>query len=73
MDNSGVGGSRNILDIINPNDIEKLVVLKDASATAIYGSRAANGVIMITTKKVKQRIFLFNYGTKAFSIILIKQ
>jgi iron complex outermembrane receptor protein len=65
MDNSGVGGSRNILDIINPNDIENLVVLKDASATAIYGSRAANGVIMITTKKGKDKEFSFNYGTKA--------
>jgi TonB-linked SusC/RagA family outer membrane protein len=65
MDNSGVGGSRNILDIINPNDIENLVVLKDASATAIYGSRAANGVIMITTKKGKNKEFSFNYGTKA--------
>ena len=65
MDNSGVGGSRNILDIINPNDIENVVVLKDASATAIYGSRAANGVIMITTKKGKDRDFSFNYGTKA--------
>ncbi|MGB2088622.1 MAG: TonB-dependent receptor plug domain-containing protein, partial [Psychroflexus salarius] len=53
IDNGGVGGSRNPLNIINPNDIASITVLKDASATAIYGSRAANGVIQITTKKGK--------------------
>lgn len=47
----GISGSRNVLNIINPNDIETFTVLKDASATAIYGSRASNGVIIITTKK----------------------
>jgi len=47
----GVAGSRNGLNFINPNDIETFTVLKDASATAIYGSRASNGVILITTKK----------------------
>jgi TonB-dependent SusC/RagA subfamily outer membrane receptor len=41
----------NSLTTINPNDIETFTVLKDASATAIYGSRASNGVIIITTKK----------------------
>ncbi|MDO5655695.1 MAG: SusC/RagA family TonB-linked outer membrane protein [Flavobacteriaceae bacterium] len=46
-----VGGSRNILNSINPNDIESISVLKDASATAIYGSRGGNGVIIIETKK----------------------
>jgi len=46
-----VNGSRNPLSLINPNDIETFTVLKDASATAIYGSRASNGVIIITTKK----------------------
>ncbi|WP_299709269.1 SusC/RagA family TonB-linked outer membrane protein [uncultured Tenacibaculum sp.] len=51
--NSNVGGSRGILATINPNDIESFSVLKDASATAIYGSRASNGVIIITTKKGK--------------------
>lgn len=45
-----IGGSRNILESINPNDIESMTILKDASATAIYGSRASNGVIIITTK-----------------------
>ena len=65
LDNEGIGGSRNTLNLINPNDIESMVVLKDASATAIYGSRAANGVILITTKKGKNKEFTFNYGTKA--------
>jgi iron complex outermembrane receptor protein len=51
LDNGGVSGNRNPLNIINPNDIESITVLKDASATAIYGSRAAGGVILITTKK----------------------
>ncbi len=46
-----IGGSRNNLNIVNPNDIESFTVLKDASATAIYGSRASNGVIIITTKR----------------------
>lgn len=44
-------GMTNVLAMINPNDIESFTVLKDASATAIYGSRASNGVIIITTKK----------------------
>ncbi|MGI4762777.1 MAG: SusC/RagA family TonB-linked outer membrane protein [Janthinobacterium lividum] len=48
---SGVSGASNPLSLINPNDIETFTVLKDASATAIYGSRASNGVILITTKK----------------------
>lgn len=47
----GAQGSRNALNAINPADIEDFIVLKDASATAIYGSRASNGVILITTKK----------------------
>ena len=51
IDNNGVSGMSNPLAMINPNDIESFTVLKDASATAIYGSRASNGVIIITTKK----------------------
>ena len=51
MDNDGVKGMSNPLSLVNPNDIETFTVLKDASATAIYGSRASNGVIIITTKK----------------------
>lgn len=60
VDNNSIGGSRSILSSINPNDIESFSVLKDASATAIYGSRASNGVIIITLKK----------GTKTFSASL---
>jgi TonB-linked SusC/RagA family outer membrane protein len=51
VDNGAVGGNRNVLNIINPNDIETFTVLKDASAAAIYGNRASGGVILITTKK----------------------
>ena len=53
IDNNTATGMSNILANINPNDIETFTVLKDASATAIYGSRASNGVIIITTKKGK--------------------
>lgn len=53
VDNDGVSGMRNPLSTINPNDIETFTILKDASATAIYGSRASNGVVIITTKKGK--------------------
>jgi TonB-dependent starch-binding outer membrane protein SusC len=56
IDNNGVTGSANFLSFMNPNDIETFTVLKDASATAIYGSRASNGVILITTKKGKTGI-----------------
>ena len=52
------GGSRGVLATINPNDIESFSVLKDASATAIYGSRGANGVIIITTKKGRKEYSL---------------
>lgn len=48
-----IQGQGNFLSMINPNDIESMTVLKDASSTAIYGSRASNGVILITTKKGK--------------------
>ncbi len=51
MDNNGVKGLANPLSMVNPQDIESFNVLKDASATAIYGSRGSNGVIIITTKK----------------------
>ena len=62
----GAQGSRNALNAINPEDIEDFVVLKDASATAIYGSRASNGVILITTKKGNANQPLkFEYGFQA--------
>lgn len=53
LDNSDTGVASNPLNFLNPNDIESIDVLKDASATALYGSRASNGVIVITTKKGK--------------------
>ena len=53
----------NPLNIINPSDIERIDILKDASATAIYGSRAANGVIIITTKKAAEGISTLSYDT----------
>ena len=51
IDNNGISGAGNALSLINPDDIENITILKDASAAAIYGSRAANGVIIVTTKK----------------------
>lgn len=51
VDNTGIAGASNPLSLINPNDIENITVLKDASSTAIYGSRASNGVIIVTTKR----------------------
>lgn len=56
IDNNTIGGSRSVLSTINPNEIESFTVLKDASATAIYGSRASNGVIIITTKKASNEL-----------------
>ncbi|NJM17087.1 MAG: TonB-dependent receptor plug domain-containing protein, partial [Bacteroidales bacterium] len=60
------------LSSINPNDIESIQVLKDASATAIYGSRASNGVILITTKSGKEGKgslkINYNYGFSALSM-----
>ncbi len=53
VDNEDISGMRNSLNTIHPSDIETFTVLKDASATAIYGSRASNGVIIINTKKGK--------------------
>ncbi len=50
----GSGGSKNPLSFINPEDIESIDILKDASSTAIYGARGANGVILVTTKKGKK-------------------
>ena len=53
MEGNSVTGSSNPLSLINPENIENMTILKSASATAIYGSRASNGVIIITTKKGK--------------------
>ena len=62
MGNSAPDGLSNPLSTINPSDIESFTVLKDASATAIYGSRASNGVIIITTKKGKSGSVKINYS-----------
>jgi TonB-dependent starch-binding outer membrane protein SusC len=62
IDNKGPSGISNQLAAINPNDIETFTVLKDASASAIYGSRAANGVIIITTKKGKAGKMQLSYN-----------
>jgi TonB-linked SusC/RagA family outer membrane protein len=64
IDNNGISGSANALALINPNDIESFNILKDASATAIYGSRASNGVIIITTKKGRSGKMRFNFSTQ---------
>ncbi len=63
LDNGGISGAANALSLINPNDIESFNILKDASATAIYGSRASNGVIIITTKKGKSGKPRVNFNT----------
>lgn len=60
---SGIKGSPSVLSTINPNDIENFTVLKDASAAAIYGSRASNGVIIITTKKGKSGAAAFSFSS----------
>ena len=65
LDSGGVGGSRNGLNVINPDDIESMTILKDASATAIFGSRAANGVVLITTKKGKTGEIKFSFSSRS--------
>lgn len=60
---SGIAGANNPLALLNPNDIESFNILKDASATAIYGNRATNGVIIITTKKGRTGSFHLNFST----------
>ena len=66
ISNESPAGSRNFLATLDPNTVESISVLKDASATAIYGSRASNGVIIITTKKGGKKLkvdYNFQYGT----------
>lgn len=62
LESRGISGMANPLATINPNDIETFTVLKDASATAIYGSRASNGVILITTKQGSQGKMTVSYN-----------
>ena len=72
MDNASMPGVSNPLSMVNPNDIETFTVLKDASATAIYGSRASNGVILITTKKGKagQKMKVSYDGNVSFGTVM---
>lgn len=62
LDNSDNGVATNPLNFLNPNDIESIEVLKDASASALYGSRASNGVVVITTKKGKAGTSQMNFS-----------
>ncbi|MCD7973333.1 MAG: TonB-dependent receptor [Candidatus Azobacteroides sp.] len=72
VDNNGISGLANALSTVNPNDVESFTVLKDASATAIYGSRASNGVIIINTMRGKTTKRINYNGTFSVST-LIKQ
>ena len=73
LSGGGVAGSANALALINPNDIETFTVLKDASAAAIYGSRASNGVIIITTKKGKSGKTKYTFNTNMSAGVLSKK
>jgi len=73
VDNGNISGAANPLALINPNDIESFNILKDASATAIYGSRASNGVIIVTTKKGKTGKMRFNFSTQYSMSVLPKK
>ena len=73
IENASISGVANPMSLINPNDIETFTVLKDASAAAIYGSRASNGVILITTKKGKSGKPVFNFSTQLSVGTIAKQ
>ena len=73
VDNGGISGAANALALINPNAIESFNILKDASAAAIYGSRASNGVIIITTKKGRSGKMKLNFSTQYSLSTLPKQ
>ncbi|HVT86649.1 MAG TPA: SusC/RagA family TonB-linked outer membrane protein [Chitinophagaceae bacterium] len=73
LDNGSISGASNPLSFINPNDIESFSILKDASAAAIYGTRAANGVIIITTKKGKGGKVKVNFSSVNSISKLIKK
>lgn len=64
IDGGGISGQANALALLNPNDIESFSVLKDASAAAIYGARASNGVILITTKKGKKGAMKVDFSSQ---------
>lgn len=73
VEGNSVSGTSNLLNTINPNDIESISVLKDASATSLYGSRASNGVIIITTKKGAAGNVKFNFNTQASNSEIYKK
>lgn len=73
LDNGGIAGQANPLALINPNDIESFTILKDASAAAIYGSRASNGVIMITTRKGAKGKPLVNFNSQTSVGVIAKK
>ncbi len=70
VESNGIAGTGNYLSTINPNDIESMSVLKDASATALYGSRASNGVLIITTKKGVKGKIKYNFNTQASAALV---
>ncbi|MDB5249061.1 MAG: TonB-dependent receptor [Segetibacter sp.] len=72
VESNGIAGSANLLNTINPNDIESMSVLKDASASALYGSRASNGVLIITTKKGARGRVKLNFNTQASVAEVVK-
>lgn len=73
VEGNGIGGNDNLLASLNPNDFETISVLKDASATALYGSRASNGVIIITTKKGSKGKIRYNYNTQISLSSVVKK
>ena len=64
VEGNGIAGTGNLLSTINPDDIESISILKDASATALYGSRASNGVLIVTTKKGGKGKVKYNFNTQ---------
>jgi TonB-dependent starch-binding outer membrane protein SusC len=70
---STIPGASNALALVNPNDIASFTVLKDAAATAIYGSRASNGVILITTKKGRPGPPIYSFSSQVSAAKLIKE
>ncbi|MEO6549201.1 MAG: SusC/RagA family TonB-linked outer membrane protein, partial [Ferruginibacter sp.] len=73
LSGNNIYGASNSLSLINPNDIASFTILKDAAATAIYGSRASNGVILITTKKGRSGKSIVNFSTQVSASKLIKK
>jgi TonB-linked SusC/RagA family outer membrane protein len=73
LSNNGISGVANPLSMINSDDIESFTILKDASATAIYGSRASNGVIIITTKKGKSSGLEMSFNTVNSAATIAKE